>query len=179
MPIYSGLTGGDTPESLARRPTCRTQGLPTWPWEFPGRPLAWPPTPPERYDPVGTYTNSCSGAVDPKYAFTYVTGTLTIIPAPLTITGRNATITQGEPIPPLTAIYSGFVPGEGPQDLTGRLTCTTTATSSSPAGTYPITCSGQSSINYVITYVPGTLTITAPPPPPKPWQSPPPGPSRP
>ena len=36
---------------------------------------------------------------------------------------------------------------------------TTTATASSPVGTYPITASGYTSSNYAIVYVPGTLTV--------------------
>jgi hypothetical protein len=59
-----------------------------------------------------------------------------------------------------TATYAGFVNGETVAVLTGTLACVTTATTTSLAGTYPITCSGQSSINYAITYVPGTLTVT-------------------
>ena len=53
--------------------------------------------------------------------------------------------------------------GDTPSALTGTLSCSTTATASSPAGTYPISCSGLSSTNYTITYVPGQLTITPPP----------------
>jgi hypothetical protein len=45
--------------------------------------------------------------------------------------------------------------------LSGTLTCTTTATASSQAGNYPITCSGLTSTNYRITYAAGQLTITA------------------
>jgi hypothetical protein len=59
-----------------------------------------------------------------------------------------------------TATYAGFVNGETVAVLTGTLACVTTATTTSLAGTYPITCSGQSSINYAITYVPGTLIVT-------------------
>jgi sugar lactone lactonase YvrE len=178
-PIYGGFTNGDTPESLTKQPTCSTQGLPAGPPGPPAPPGPPPPPPPGGYAPAGTYTNSCSGAVDAKYQIIYVTGTLTITPAPLTITANNATSPKGAPIPPLTASYSGFLPGEGPANLTGTLTCKTTATSSSPAGTYPITCSGQSSTNYAITYVPGTLTITAPPPPPPPKPPGPPSPPAP
>ena len=50
--------------------------------------------------------------------------------------------------------------GDTPAALTGTLVCVSTANATSPPGTYPITCSGQTSTNYVITYVPGTLTIT-------------------
>ncbi|HEX7959466.1 MAG TPA: Ig-like domain repeat protein, partial [Terriglobales bacterium] len=80
-------------------------------------------------------------------------------PAPLTITADNKSRLLDSPNPPLTATYSGFVLGEGPGVLTGTLSCTTTALTNSPAGDYPITCSGQSSPNYGITYVPGTLSV--------------------
>ncbi len=39
------------------------------------------------------------------------------------------------------------------------LSCTTTAVTNSPVGGYPITCSGQTSTNYAITYVAGTLHV--------------------
>src|SRR5438876_7334519 len=87
--------------------------------------------------------------------------TLTVTPAPLTITANNKSRTYGTANPTLDATYSGFVNGQGPSALTGTLSCTTTpaTTSSSPAGKYPINCSGQTSTNYAITYVAGTLTI--------------------
>jgi len=44
--------------------------------------------------------------------------------------------------------------------LTTPPTVTTTATTSSPAGTYPITASGAASPNYTMSYVDGTLTVT-------------------
>jgi MBG domain (YGX type) len=86
-------------------------------------------------------------------------------PTPLTITPGNATQQYGQATGPNlnNVTYSGFVNGDTPASLTGALNCTTTATQSSPVGTYSITCSGLSSPNYVITYAPGTLTITAAP----------------
>ena len=39
-------------------------------------------------------------------------------------------------------------------------TCSTTATSSSPAGSYPTTCAGAADPNYTFGYVGGTVTIT-------------------
>jgi hypothetical protein len=80
--------------------------------------------------------------------------------APLTITGNDATKILNAPNPAtFTASYSGFVLGEGPSVLSGVLSCTTTAVTNSPVGGYPITCSGQSSTNYAITYVSGTLHV--------------------
>jgi len=77
----------------------------------------------------------------------------------LTITAPNLTIAPGAAIPALTPTYSGFVNGQNASSLTTSASCITTATSSSPAGTYPITCSGAVDSNYTISYASGTLTI--------------------
>ncbi|HWI56886.1 MAG TPA: MBG domain-containing protein, partial [Bacillota bacterium] len=66
---------------------------------------------------------------------------------------------QGQPNPPLTATYSGFVAGDSPASLDTPVTLATTATVDSPPGSYPITASGASHPNYAITYVPGTLRV--------------------
>ena len=70
------------------------------------------------------------------------------------------TSTTGLAMPTLTASYSGFVNGDTAASLTTPAILTTTATSSSPVGVYPISIGGASSKDYTITYVPGTLTIT-------------------
>jgi len=111
--------------------------------------------------PVATYPTTCSGAVNANYTIAYVPGTVTITAVPLAITANNATRLFGLPNPIFTATYVGFVNGNTPASLTGSLACTTTATAPSPAGNYPITCSGQTSTNYSIRYVPGVLTVTA------------------
>jgi FtsP/CotA-like multicopper oxidase with cupredoxin domain len=111
--------------------------------------------------PVGTYPTNCSGAVNANYTFAYVPGTVTITAVPLTITANNATRAFGAANPAFSAAYAGFVNGDTPASLSGTLACTTTANATSPAGNYPITCSGQTSANYTITYVPGVLTVTA------------------
>jgi hypothetical protein len=85
----------------------------------------------------------------------------TVRPAPLNIRANNASRLVADANPPFSATYTGFVNGDSPASLAGTLNCTTIATQFSPAGNYPINCSGQSSPNYVITYVPGALTITA------------------
>ena len=113
--------------------------------------------------PVGTYP-IVPALVDPdsklgNYTVTSINGTLTINPAPLTITADDKTKILNAPNPAFTATYSGFVLGEGPSVLSGTLSCTTTAVTTSPVGSYPITCSGQTSTNYAITYVAGTLHV--------------------
>ncbi|PYX87620.1 MAG: hypothetical protein DMG67_18980 [Acidobacteria bacterium] len=86
-------------------------------------------------------------------------GVLTITSAALVITANDQTKVLHAPNPDLTVSYSGFLAGDTPAQLSGTLTCSTTATLLSPVGSYPITCSGQTSLNYVITYVPGTLKV--------------------
>jgi len=114
--------------------------------------------------PAGTYA-IVSTLVDStnklgNYSVTSNNGTLTVKPTPLTITANNATKTFNTANPALTWTASGFVNGEGTSVLTPSPTCTTTAVTTSPVGSYPITCSGASATNYAISYVPGTLTVT-------------------
>jgi hypothetical protein len=97
-----------------------------------------------------------------NYEFTnFGTGMLNVVPAPLTITANSASRAYGTANPALGATYSGFAGGEDASVLTGILECTTTATASSPVSgsPYPVTCSGQTSSNYAISYVPGHLTV--------------------
>jgi hypothetical protein len=107
----------------------------------------------------GPYAINCSGLSSANYAITYVAGQLTISPAPLTITANNATKILNAVLPAFSASYSGFVNGENSSVLAGALSCATTATASSIIGSDPISCSGQTSSNYAIKFVPGTLKI--------------------
>jgi hypothetical protein len=101
-------------------------------------------------DPSFNYSSSTSN-----------TDTLTINPAPLTITASNQSMVYGGPFPTLTpALYSGFVNGDTIASLTTPGTLTTTATASSPVGNYINIESGASSPNYTITNVNGVFTIT-------------------
>src|SRR5439155_16199095 len=52
------------------------------------------------------------------------------------------------------------VNGDTSASLGGTLSVTTAATAASAVATYPITASGQTSGNYTISYVAGTLTVT-------------------
>ena len=110
--------------------------------------------------PVGTYPIKVEKGTVTNEAVTYVDGTLTISKAPLTVGVQNVTITEGDAIPAFTLTYSGFRNGDTESKaFTTKPTATTTATSSSKAGTYPITVSGGSATNYALTYTQGTLTI--------------------
>jgi hypothetical protein len=90
---------------------------------------------------------------------------LTIAKKPLTVTADPHSKLFGAANPALTATITGFVFGQTLQTsgVTGQLACTTTATTGSPVGTYPITCTQGTlaAANYSFTFTPGTLTITA------------------
>jgi Tol biopolymer transport system component len=112
---------------------------------------------------VGTYAitpaiNDPSGRLS-NYQVSSTAGTLTVSKAVLTITADNESKVYGAANPEMSAAYAGFVLGEGPSVLSGTLQLNTTATNSSGAGSYPIAASGQTSSNYSITYLPGTLTV--------------------
>jgi hypothetical protein len=72
-------------------------------------------------------------------------------------------MTAGGSVPALTATYAGFVNGDGVASLATPAVLSTTATSASAAGTYPITVSGATDPNYAITFAPGTMTVVAQP----------------
>jgi len=136
---YTGFVNGDGASSLTTAPTLSTTASPI--------------------SPVGTYTTSASGAVDPNYIISYQTGTMTVGKANLTVTADNKSMPLGGPVPALTVSYSGFVNGDNASNLTSQPTAATTATASSPAGAYPITPSGGSSSNYTFSYVNGSLAV--------------------
>mgnify|MGYP001548587937 FL=1 len=108
---------------------------------------------------VGTYTITPFGATSPNYSIAYVPGSLTITSAALTITANSVTRLYGAANPSLTATFAGFVNGDTTSVVSG-LSLTTTATTASHVGSYPITPSGATAANYTIAYVPGTLGIT-------------------
>jgi FtsP/CotA-like multicopper oxidase with cupredoxin domain len=108
---------------------------------------------------AGSHTLSAAFAAQGGFTASSATGTLTVTPAALTITASSAAMTYGGAVPAITPSYASFVLGQTPANLTGAVTCSTTATPTSPVGTYPSTCSGATSTNYAITYVPGTVTV--------------------
>jgi len=96
------------------------------------------------------------------YALTQPTLSLTanITQASLTITASSHSVNTGASAPTITASYAGFEGNDADQVNThlSGLVCTTTYTSSSNAGTYPTSCSGASSQNYILSYVAGSIT---------------------
>ena len=116
-------------------------------------------TPAQTNSPVGAYPINISGQSAPNYTINYQPGILTINPSPLLITASNASRAYGQTNPVFSAIFSGFVNNESPTVLQGTLALTTTATTNSHVGLYPIQPSGLSATNYSITFSNGTLTV--------------------
>ena len=85
---------------------------------------------------------------------------VTVGKALLTVTANDATKVVGAPTPDLTDAIAGFVNGDTASSLSTPAVVSTTASSASPAGTYPITVSGATAANYAIRFVNGTLTVT-------------------
>lgn len=109
---------------------------------------------------VGTYTVTISYSGDSNYPAATSTIKLIVTPRPVTITVDDKTRPVNTANPPLTGTVANVVPG---QSITA--TYSTTATISSPAGTYPITAAyafgpGTKPSNYTVTVINGTLTIT-------------------
>ncbi|HVV73865.1 MAG TPA: MBG domain-containing protein, partial [Verrucomicrobiae bacterium] len=86
----------------------------------------------------------------------------TVNPTQLTVTADNKSRAAGSANPPFTASYSGFVYGETASVLSGTPSLSTSATTSSPAGNYPITVTQGTlaAANYTFSFVNGTLTVT-------------------
>jgi hypothetical protein len=80
---------------------------------------------------------------------------------PLTVTADNKIRPEMTPNPPFTASYSGFQGGDSAASLGGSLVFATLATIVSPPGAYSITPSGLTSVDYVIAFNAGVLTVTA------------------
>jgi hypothetical protein len=137
---YAGFVNGDTASILIGALNCSTAAAPA--------------------SPVGAYAINCSGQSAANYSITYLPGKLAVTPATLTIAANNVTKNFDAPNPTLTWTASGFVNGDSSSVLATSPTCTTTATTTSPVGSYPITCSGAAAANYTFTYVPGSLTVT-------------------
>ena len=93
---------------------------------------------------------------------TFNAGTLTVNPAPLTVTASNESMTYGGTVPALAYTYTGLVNGDTSASFTGGLA--TTATSSSTVGRYSITQGTLAATgNYTIgTFNTGTLTVSPP-----------------
>ena len=116
--------------------------------------------------PVGTYSIMAGLPVGTglmNYAITYVDGTLTVTPSPLTLKADNREKTYGDELILGTtgfSIISGSL--KNSDTITGVTLASAGAESGASAGTYPITPSnavGQGVDNYTLTYEAGSMTV--------------------
>ncbi len=158
--LSASITGSPTPAptgtitfSISGTPICPAANL------QPNGTSACSPSP--TLENAGSYTVTVVYSGDNTYAPKYTTFTLTIAPAPVTITANDFSRPVNTPNPAFTGVINGVVTG---QSITA--TYATTAVLASPAGTYPIVptaAAGQGTLlsNYAVTIVNGTLTITS------------------
>ena len=88
---------------------------------------------------------------------------LTVDKAKLTVTANNLTMKRSAAVPNLTSSITGFVNQDTlAKATTGKPALSTTATSKSPSGSYPIaTRNGTlTAPNYTVTFVNGKVTVT-------------------
>ena len=111
---------------------------------------------------VGTYEIVPGGLESQNYIYDYISGTLSITPAPLTVTAEHIVIEYGEPFPVFDGEVTGLANGDMLESL-GKLSFITTAEPGSPVGVYDIIPSGLDSPNYNYIYLNGTLRIAPAP----------------
>jgi hypothetical protein len=145
---FSGFLNGDTASVVTGAPAFSTPATPA--------------------SGVGTYPiiPALGTLSSTNYTFVFVNGTLTVTPATLVVTATSFSNPFGTAIPPLPYTFSGFHNSDTAAVVSGAPAITTTATSLSPEGPYPITVAlgTLSAANYVFTFVNGTLTIVPVPP---------------
>jgi uncharacterized membrane protein len=100
---------------------------------------------------------SVSGANLANYTVSPVDGVLTVTPLPLAVVASNATRSYGAANPTLTGSVTGAINGD-----TFTVIGSSTATGTSPVGSYPITytVTGANVANYTVVPATGTLTVT-------------------
>src|ERR671935_1719374 len=128
---YSGFVNGDGPSSLGGTLSFATAATAA--------------------SHVGSYPVTPSGLTSNDYDISFHAGTLSVTPAPLTITASSGSSVYGSAPGPVTASYSGFPNGDTASSLTTQPTCPTTATAQSHVGGYTTSCAGAASNDYTFT----------------------------
>lgn len=111
---------------------------------------------------VGSYT-ATANLSNSNYSLSSNTRTFTINKKTLNVIAQPATITYGEAPINNGVTYSGFVDGEDESVLEGILSYSYTYSQYGNVGTYKITPSGYSAVNYNIAYQKGNLIVSARP----------------
>jgi len=110
---------------------------------------------------AGSYALTAIGLSSDNYTIQYDPSTLTVDPAPLTITANPASkVYDGLAYSSGNGVtYLGFVNNETETVLAGTLAYDVAPQPAIDVGTYALTPSGLSSVNYVIQFASGALTI--------------------
>jgi CSLREA domain-containing protein len=107
----------------------------------------------------GSVTLRASQAGNATYNPASADQTFSVAKAPLSVIADHKTRFYGAPDPTFTVAFMGFLNGDTLVSLSGALASTTSATQSSPLGTYSITPGGLTSNSYNINFINGTLTV--------------------
>ena len=110
--------------------------------------------------PVGSYSGTITLSTANATDVPVTMPISTVTQAPLTIKADDKSKQLNTANPPLTITYTGFVNKDNSSQLTTLPQISTTATTASPIGTYPITVGGAAAVNYSLTYLQGILTVT-------------------
>jgi hypothetical protein len=141
---YSGFVNGDTSSSLVGALNCTTIASPV--------------------SPVGAYPITCAGLSSQNYSINFVSGTLTVTVAPLTITAANMSKTYGATLTfaGMEFTTSGLLNADKVASVT--LASLGTPAAATVAGSLyaivPSAAVGTGLGNYNISYVNGTLIVT-------------------
>ena len=138
---YSGFKGSDSASDLDTAPTATSTATTT--------------------TAAGTAVITASVGTDNNYTIATVNGTLTVNKATLVATADDKTKVFGNANPAFTISYDGFKNSDTSADLDTAPLASTTATTSTAAGTVSIDLSAGTDANYTIVTVNGTLTILA------------------
>jgi hypothetical protein len=110
---------------------------------------------------AGTVTIQASQAATTDYAAATATTSFTVSQALMTVTANSASRQYNTANPAFTFSVTGFVNGDSSSVVSGTAVLSTTATTTSAPGSYPISFSteGLAAANYTFNYLPGTLTV--------------------
>ena len=109
---------------------------------------------------AGTYSLFASGGADNNYDFIhYKEGMLTVEKSPLIVRADEKWKRYGEAVPQLTLSFEGFKGADDPSVLDAQPTISTSASTTSDAGTYLIDVSTSDDNNYVLIAEDGLLTV--------------------
>ncbi|HKD80451.1 MAG TPA: MBG domain-containing protein [Candidatus Angelobacter sp.] len=112
--------------------------------------------------PAGNHSFTANFSGGGTFEASTASTNVVVTPATLTLTADNQVIVFGSPLPAFTFTSIGFVNGDGAAVISGTPQFSTSATSSSSVGTYPITIGPGTlaAANYSFAFVNGALTIS-------------------